>query len=177
MAGRRTEAGESKKEAARSKTGTTGSKTEAAISKTGTTGSKTEATASKTKANGNVSKTSKRKIGVRLAVQTIEITPVKTLTAMVITRMGDGCRNIIFVAPALLKRCDRFLLRRIRFCHSRAVSARNHFHRVSYGRHTLKQNMEASNGNATLSCASPRFTHTSFVDKSGDWELAISMSS
>ena len=101
----------------------------------------------------------------------------ETRTAMLITRTDDSFRNGVFVAPAPLKRCDRFLLRRIRFCHSRAVSARNQFHRVSYGRHTLKQNMEASNGNATLSCASPRFTHTSFVVKNGDWELAVSMSS
>ena len=156
MAGRRTEAGESKKEAARSKTGTTGSKT---------------------KPTGNVSKTSKKKPGALPGVQTIEITAAKTRTAMVMTHMDDSCGNGLFVAPALLKHCDLFLMRRIRFCHSRAFSARNHSHRVSYGRHTLKQSMAASNGPGTLFCASPRFTQTSFVDKCGDWQLATSMSS
>ena len=126
---RRTEAVESKTEASGNKntTETTGSKTEAVGSNTEAAGSKsnnkTEATGNKTEPIASVPKTSKKKAGALPGVQTIEITAVKTRTAMVMTHMDDMCRIGFFVAPALLKRCDRFLVRRIRFCHSRAVSA------------------------------------------------------
>ena len=191
VAGRRTEAAESKTEvtgskckteATESKTEATESKTEATGGKTGATKSKTEAartgaTESNTGATDSVSKIFARKIGVRPGAQTIEIIAVKTRTAMLITRTGDSFRNGGNIAPALLKRCDRFLMHRIRFCRNPAVSARSHSHHVNYGMHTLTQSMEATSGTATLSCASPRFTHTSFVDKSGDWQSGASMSS